>query len=165
MCLLQVLPAVCLGSVVQLANSVRAYMASACCFSVLAFLCSTRVIYSLADLQCWSSDSCRGNTVVVTSDVLPLEWLLCHEKCILGDRDLVWEELLSVPVRHAAHKPALKALCCTNEPHVKWVIHWRPVVTCVWMMCFHHSHSSFLWVQANSMQNLFCNSCTGSDGE
>uniref|UniRef100_A0A4W6FJ97 Solute carrier family 45 member 3 n=1 Tax=Lates calcarifer TaxID=8187 RepID=A0A4W6FJ97_LATCA len=41
----QVLPAICLGSVVQLVNSVRAYMASACCFSLLAFLCSTRVIY------------------------------------------------------------------------------------------------------------------------
>ncbi|XP_040888933.1 solute carrier family 45 member 3 [Toxotes jaculatrix] len=47
----QVLPAICLGSIVQLANSVRAYMASACCFSLLAFLCSTRVIYSLTDLQ------------------------------------------------------------------------------------------------------------------
>ncbi|XP_026200347.1 solute carrier family 45 member 3 [Anabas testudineus] len=47
----QVLPAMCLGSVVQLAKSVRAYMASACCFSVLAFLCSTRVIYSHTDLQ------------------------------------------------------------------------------------------------------------------
>ncbi|GLD61359.1 solute carrier family 45 member 3-like protein [Lates japonicus] len=47
----QVLPAICLGSVVQLVNSVRAYMASACCFSLLAFLCSTRVIYSITDLQ------------------------------------------------------------------------------------------------------------------
>ncbi|XP_041802302.1 solute carrier family 45 member 3 [Chelmon rostratus] len=47
----QVLPAMCLGSIVQLANSVRAYMASACCFSLLAFLCSTRVVYSHNDLQ------------------------------------------------------------------------------------------------------------------
>ncbi|KAM3878000.1 solute carrier family 45 member 3 [Diretmus argenteus] len=47
----QVLLAMCLGSVVQLANSVRAYMASACCFSLLAFLCSTGVVYNHADLQ------------------------------------------------------------------------------------------------------------------
>ncbi|XP_051272441.1 solute carrier family 45 member 3 [Dicentrarchus labrax] len=47
----QVLPAMCLGSIVQLTNSVRAYMASACCFSLLALLCSTRVVYSHADLQ------------------------------------------------------------------------------------------------------------------
>ncbi|TMS19137.1 Solute carrier family 45 member 3 [Larimichthys crocea] len=47
----QVLPAMCLGSIVQLANSVRAYMASACCFSLLAFLCSTKVVYSRADLE------------------------------------------------------------------------------------------------------------------
>ncbi|XP_070695500.1 solute carrier family 45 member 3 [Pempheris klunzingeri] len=47
----QVLPAMCLGSIVQLANSARAYMASACCFSLMAFLCSTRVVYSHADLQ------------------------------------------------------------------------------------------------------------------
>lgn len=47
----QVLPALCLGSIVQLSNSVRAYMASACCFSLLAFFCSTRVVYSQADLH------------------------------------------------------------------------------------------------------------------
>ncbi|KAM7402717.1 hypothetical protein PAMP_017931 [Pampus punctatissimus] len=47
----QVMPAMCLGTIVQLANSVRAYMASACFFSLLAFLCSTRVVYSRADLK------------------------------------------------------------------------------------------------------------------
>ncbi|XP_067444716.1 solute carrier family 45 member 3 [Thunnus thynnus] len=47
----QVMPAMCLGTIVQLVNSVRAYMASACCFSLLAFLFSTRVVYSHADLQ------------------------------------------------------------------------------------------------------------------
>ncbi|XP_076607053.1 solute carrier family 45 member 3 [Chaetodon auriga] len=47
----QVLPAMCLGSIVQLVNSVRAYMASACCFSLLACLCSTRIVYSHSDLQ------------------------------------------------------------------------------------------------------------------
>ncbi|CAK6975834.1 solute carrier family 45 member 3 [Scomber scombrus] len=47
----QVMPAMCLGVIVQLANSVRAYMASACCFSLLALLCSTRVVYSHTDLQ------------------------------------------------------------------------------------------------------------------
>uniref|UniRef100_A0A3Q0T934 Solute carrier family 45 member 3 n=1 Tax=Amphilophus citrinellus TaxID=61819 RepID=A0A3Q0T934_AMPCI len=47
----QVLPAMCLGSIVQLTNSVRAYMASACCFSLLALLFASRVVYSDADLQ------------------------------------------------------------------------------------------------------------------
>uniref|UniRef100_A0A668AKF7 Solute carrier family 45 member 3 n=1 Tax=Myripristis murdjan TaxID=586833 RepID=A0A668AKF7_9TELE len=47
----QVLPAMCLGSIVQQARNVRAYMASAFCFSLLAFVCSTRVVYSHADLQ------------------------------------------------------------------------------------------------------------------
>ncbi|XP_071394744.1 LOW QUALITY PROTEIN: solute carrier family 45 member 3 [Centroberyx affinis] len=47
----QVLPAMCLGSIVQQADSVRAYTATACCFSLLAFLCSTGVVYSRADLQ------------------------------------------------------------------------------------------------------------------
>lgn len=48
---LQVLPAMCLGSIVELTNSVRAYMASACCFSLLALLFAGRVVYSDADLQ------------------------------------------------------------------------------------------------------------------
>ncbi|KAL3977724.1 cytochrome c [Sarotherodon galilaeus] len=48
----QVLPAMCLGSIVQLTNSVRAYMACACCFSLLALLFARRVVYSHADLQC-----------------------------------------------------------------------------------------------------------------
>ncbi|KAM7423318.1 hypothetical protein PAMA_011057 [Pampus argenteus] len=47
----QVMPAMCLGTIVQLANNARAYMASACFFSLLAFLCSTRVVYSRADLK------------------------------------------------------------------------------------------------------------------
>ncbi|XP_037604364.1 solute carrier family 45 member 3 [Sebastes umbrosus] len=47
----QLVPAMCLGSIVQLANSSRAYMASACCFSLLALFCSTRVVYSHAELQ------------------------------------------------------------------------------------------------------------------
>uniref|UniRef100_A0A3P9BJB0 Solute carrier family 45 member 3 n=1 Tax=Maylandia zebra TaxID=106582 RepID=A0A3P9BJB0_9CICH len=49
---LQLLPAMCLGSIVQLTNSVRAYMACACCFSLLALLFARRVVYSHADLQC-----------------------------------------------------------------------------------------------------------------
>lgn len=68
---LQLLPAMCLGSIVQLTNSVRAYMACACCFSLLALLFARRVVYSHADLQCWSSlhqeheptqESCAGNS-------------------------------------------------------------------------------------------------------
>uniref|UniRef100_A0A668ABY3 Solute carrier family 45 member 3 n=1 Tax=Myripristis murdjan TaxID=586833 RepID=A0A668ABY3_9TELE len=51
----QVLPAMCLGSIVQQARNVRAYMASAFCFSLLAFVCSTRVVYSHADLHFYSS--------------------------------------------------------------------------------------------------------------
>uniref|UniRef100_A0A3B4FBL9 Solute carrier family 45 member 3 n=1 Tax=Pundamilia nyererei TaxID=303518 RepID=A0A3B4FBL9_9CICH len=43
---LQLLPAMCLGSIVQLTNSVRAYMACACCFSLLALLFARRVVYS-----------------------------------------------------------------------------------------------------------------------
>nr|XP_046240824.1 solute carrier family 45 member 3 [Scatophagus argus] len=46
----QVLPAMCLGSIVQLSNSVRTYMASAFCFGLLALLCSTKVVFSHHDL-------------------------------------------------------------------------------------------------------------------
>ncbi|XP_062317933.1 solute carrier family 45 member 3 isoform X2 [Osmerus eperlanus] len=48
----QVLPALCLGTLVQQAGSVRAYMVSACSLSLLALLCSTRVTFQLSDLQC-----------------------------------------------------------------------------------------------------------------
>ncbi|KAL3059247.1 hypothetical protein OYC64_011214 [Pagothenia borchgrevinki] len=47
----QVLPSLCQGYIVQLARTVRAYMVSACCFSLLAFLYSTKMVYSHADLQ------------------------------------------------------------------------------------------------------------------
>ncbi|XP_046882424.1 solute carrier family 45 member 3 isoform X2 [Hypomesus transpacificus] len=48
----QVLSALCLGTVVHQAGSVRAYMVSACSLSLLALLCSTRVTFQLSDLQC-----------------------------------------------------------------------------------------------------------------
>ncbi|XP_068615600.1 solute carrier family 45 member 3-like [Brachionichthys hirsutus] len=47
----QILPAMFMGFVVEMAESVRAYMASACCFGVVAVFCSTRVIYSREDLH------------------------------------------------------------------------------------------------------------------
>ncbi|XP_029532451.1 solute carrier family 45 member 3-like [Oncorhynchus nerka] len=47
----QVLPALCLGSIVQQSHSVSAYMASACSLSIMAMLCSTRVVFTRSDLH------------------------------------------------------------------------------------------------------------------
>ncbi|KAL0978437.1 hypothetical protein UPYG_G00170370 [Umbra pygmaea] len=47
----QVLPALCLGSIVQHSHSVSAYMASACFLSLLALLCATGVIFTRRDLH------------------------------------------------------------------------------------------------------------------
>ncbi|CDQ75936.1 unnamed protein product [Oncorhynchus mykiss] len=47
----QVLPALCLGSIVQQSHSVSAYMASACSLSIMAMLCSTCVIFTRSDLH------------------------------------------------------------------------------------------------------------------
>uniref|UniRef100_A0A4W5NTM0 Solute carrier family 45 member 3 n=1 Tax=Hucho hucho TaxID=62062 RepID=A0A4W5NTM0_9TELE len=45
----QVLPALCLGSIVQQSHSVSAYMASACVLSIMAMLCSTGVVFTRSD--------------------------------------------------------------------------------------------------------------------
>ncbi|XP_068171989.1 solute carrier family 45 member 3 [Antennarius striatus] len=47
----QILPAMSIGFIVEMAKSVRAYMATACFVGVLAFFCSTRVIYNREDLH------------------------------------------------------------------------------------------------------------------
>ncbi|XP_024282980.1 solute carrier family 45 member 3 [Oncorhynchus tshawytscha] len=47
----QVLPALCLGSIVQQSHSVSAYMASACSLSIMAMLCSTCVVFTRSDLH------------------------------------------------------------------------------------------------------------------
>ncbi|XP_071231072.1 solute carrier family 45 member 3-like isoform X2 [Salvelinus alpinus] len=47
----QVLPALCLGSIVQQSHSVSAYMASACFLSLLSLLCSTGVVFTRSDLH------------------------------------------------------------------------------------------------------------------
>ncbi|XP_029549997.1 solute carrier family 45 member 3-like [Salmo trutta] len=47
----QVLPALCLGSIVQQSHSVSAYMASACSLSIMAMICSTGVVFTRSDLH------------------------------------------------------------------------------------------------------------------
>ncbi|XP_071015412.1 solute carrier family 45 member 3-like [Oncorhynchus clarkii lewisi] len=47
----QVLPALCLGSIVQQSHNVSAYMASACSLSIMAMLCSTCVVFTRSDLH------------------------------------------------------------------------------------------------------------------
>ncbi|KAM6980790.1 solute carrier family 45 member 3 [Aplochiton taeniatus] len=53
----QVLPALCLGFIVEQAGSVRVYMVSACFFSLLALCCSSGVVFTHRDLHWLKSHS------------------------------------------------------------------------------------------------------------
>ncbi|XP_019910838.3 solute carrier family 45 member 3 isoform X2 [Esox lucius] len=59
----QVLPSLCLGSIVEQSHSVSAYMASACSLSLLALLCTTGVIFTHSDLHRLMGSKGNGPTV------------------------------------------------------------------------------------------------------
>ncbi|KAJ7999068.1 hypothetical protein DPEC_G00211570 [Dallia pectoralis] len=56
----QVLPALCLGSIVEQSHSVSAYMLSACSLSLLALLCTSGVVFTHGDLHRLTGS--KGNT-------------------------------------------------------------------------------------------------------
>lgn len=121
-------------------------MASACCFSLLAFLCSTRVIYSITDLQHWPLLQ-QDHQPRTYSDIYlwcaDAEMVAVWKKCILSDRDSTWDQSLWGVTLSPKGLKKFRDLCGTVT-YSMWSMLCIVIVSLRHVLCFHHSQSNLL---------------------